>query len=38
LFSYTQGIIAVEIQSKTIADTARTVLEMAWNDAKRLKM
>jgi sugar-specific transcriptional regulator TrmB len=38
LFSYTQGIIAVEIQSKTIADTARAVLEMAWNDAKRIKM
>ncbi len=38
LFSYTQGIIAVEIQSRTIADTARCVLELAWNEAKRLKM
>ncbi|MFH1611310.1 MAG: helix-turn-helix domain-containing protein [Patescibacteria group bacterium] len=36
LFSYTQGIIAVEIQSKTIADTARATLELAWNEAKRL--
>lgn len=36
LFSYTQGIIAVEIQSKTIADTARATLELAWNEAVRL--
>ena len=35
LFSYTDGIIAVEIQSKTIADTARATLEMAWKHAKQ---
>ena len=34
LFSYTSGIIAIEICSKTIADTARATLEMAWRWAK----
>lgn len=33
LFSYTSGIIAVEIQSKTIADTAKATLELAWMHA-----
>ena len=30
LFSYTSGIIAIEIRSKAIADTARATLELAW--------
>lgn len=34
LFSYTSGIIAIEVCSKTIADTARATLEMAWRWAK----
>ncbi|PIX62269.1 hypothetical protein CO057_02180 [Candidatus Uhrbacteria bacterium CG_4_9_14_0_2_um_filter_41_50] len=34
LFSYTSGLIAVEIHSKTIADTARATLELAWQRAK----
>ncbi|MBT4857528.1 TrmB family transcriptional regulator [Candidatus Uhrbacteria bacterium] len=34
LFSYTSGMIAVEICSKTIADTARATLEMSWRWAK----
>ncbi|MCH8049155.1 hypothetical protein IH979_00380 [Patescibacteria group bacterium] len=34
LFSFTEGIIAVEIISKTIADTARAVLELAWKQAQ----
>jgi len=34
LFSYTSGLIAIEIHSKTIANTARAVLELAWQRAK----
>jgi predicted DNA-binding transcriptional regulator len=34
LFSYTSGLIAVEIHSKTIADTARATLELAWKWAQ----
>ena len=34
LMSYTSGMIAVEICSKTIADTARATLEMSWQWAK----
>lgn len=36
LFSYASSIMAVEIQSKEIADTARATLELAWNEAVRL--
>ena len=36
MFSYSSSIIAVEIQSKEIADTARATLELAWNEAVRL--
>ncbi len=36
LFSYTQGIIAIEIQSVAIADTCRATLELAWREAGRL--
>jgi len=36
MFSYSSRIIAVEIQSKEIADTARATLELAWNEAVRL--
>lgn len=36
MFSYASSIIAVEIQSKEIADTARAALELAWNEAVRL--
>lgn len=36
LFSYASSIIAVEIQSKEIAQTARVTLELAWNEAVRL--
>ncbi len=35
LFSYQSGIIAIEIHSKTIADTARATLELAWKEAQR---
>ncbi|MFH1632167.1 MAG: helix-turn-helix domain-containing protein [bacterium] len=35
LFSYTEGMVAIEIKSKTIADTARATLELAWREAKR---
>jgi len=35
-FSYTAGLIAVEIQSAPIAETAKATLELAWNEAKRL--
>ncbi len=37
LFSYTNGIIAIEISSKTIADTVRGILELAWFAAEKLK-
>lgn len=37
LFSYANGIIAIEIASKTIADTVRGVLELAWFAAEKLK-
>lgn len=37
LFSYTNGIIAIEITSKTIADTVRGILELAWFAAEKLK-
>lgn len=33
LFAYTQGIIAIEITSQTIADVARSTLELAWKEA-----
>ena len=36
LFSYASGLIAVEIHSKSIADTAKVTLELAWKEAKRL--
>ncbi len=36
LFSYADGIIAIDIQSKTLATTARATLEFAWQEAKRL--
>ncbi len=36
MFSYANGIIAIEIKSKTLADTARATLELAWNEAKRI--
>jgi predicted DNA-binding transcriptional regulator len=36
LFSYASGLIAVEIHSKSIADTAKATLELAWKEAKRL--
>jgi sugar-specific transcriptional regulator TrmB len=35
-FSYDSGIMAVEITSKAIADTARASLELAWKEAERL--
>ncbi|MFA6522308.1 MAG: helix-turn-helix domain-containing protein [Patescibacteria group bacterium] len=35
MFSYASGIIAVEIKSKTIANTAKATLELAWKEAKR---
>lgn len=35
-FSYDSGIMAVEITSKAIADTARATLELAWKEADRL--
>jgi sugar-specific transcriptional regulator TrmB len=34
LFAYTQGIIAIEITSSTIADVARSTLELAWKEAQ----
>lgn len=37
LFSYANGIIAIEIASKTIADTVRGLLELAWFAAEKLK-
>lgn len=37
LFSYANGIIAIEIASKTIADTVRGILELAWFAAEKLK-
>lgn len=37
LFSFANGIIAIEITSKTIADTLRGVLELAWFAAEKLK-
>ncbi len=37
LFSYANGIIAIEIASKTIADTLRGILELAWFAAEKLK-
>lgn len=37
LFSYANGIIAIEIASKTIADTMRGILELAWFAAEKLK-
>ena len=36
MFSYSSSIIAVEVQSKEIAQTARATLELAWNEAVRL--
>jgi len=36
LFSYAENIIAIEITSKAIADTARATLELAWQEVKRL--
>lgn len=36
LFSYAEGIIAIDIASKTLADTARASLEFAWKEACRL--
>ena len=36
LFSYADGLIAVEIHSKPIADTVRATLELAFEEAKRL--
>ena len=36
MFSYSSTIIAVEVQSKEIAQTARVTLELAWNEAVRL--
>ena len=35
-FSYTSGIVAIEITSDTIAYTAKTALEFAWRYAKQL--
>lgn len=35
LFSYSNGVIAVEIKSPTIAETARAALELAWREAER---
>ena len=34
LFAYTQGIIAIEITSQTIADVARSTLELAWKESQ----
>ncbi len=36
LFSYDKEIVAIEIRSKSIAETAFAALEIAWNEAKRL--
>ncbi len=36
LFSYSTSIMAVEITSKSVAGTARAVLELAWREANRL--
>ncbi len=36
LFSYAEGVIAIDIQSKTLAATARATLEFAWKEAQRL--
>lgn len=36
LFSFASGIIAIEITSKTIADTLRATLEFAWRYVKTL--
>lgn len=36
LFSFTRGIIAIEIESEVIAQTARATLELAWQQAKQL--
>ena len=36
LLSYSGSIIAIEIQSQTIADTCRATLELAWREAGRL--
>jgi hypothetical protein len=36
LFSYTTGIIAIEIRSQAIADTCRATLELAWKAAESL--
>ncbi len=37
LLSYTNGIIAIEITSQTLADTMRGILELAWFAAEKLK-
>jgi len=36
MFSYISGLVAVEITSKSIADTMRATLELAWQRAKGL--
>ncbi|MBU1126065.1 MAG: helix-turn-helix domain-containing protein [Patescibacteria group bacterium] len=36
LFSYSDGLVAIDIISITIADMVRSTLELAWNEAKRL--
>lgn len=36
LFSYASNIMAIEIQSRVIAETARAALELAWREAKRI--
>jgi sugar-specific transcriptional regulator TrmB len=36
LFSYAEGVIAIDIQSSTLAQTARSTLEFAWKEACRL--
>lgn len=37
LFSYADGLVAIDIVSKVIADTVRATLELAWQEAKRLQ-
>lgn len=36
LFSYMENLIAIEITSQAIADTAKATLELAWQEVKRL--
>ena len=37
LFAFQDGVIAIEIVSQTIADTARAALELAWRQAQQIK-